>query len=93
VRLEVQEKYFPLVPFNNSRLRICLNLKIDYVKSDQTLCLNGCCKQDRKRSLKIVLRDLRGARLCCRLALLYVGVWQHILLIQVKPEHIAPRAI
>jgi len=36
--------------------------------------------------------DLRGARLCCGLALLYVCVWRHISLIQVKAEHTAPRA-
>jgi len=36
--------------------------------------------------------DLRGARLCCGLALLYVCVWRPISLIQVKAEHTAPRA-
>jgi len=38
------------------------------------------------------IRNLRGARLCCGLALLYVCVWRHISLIQVKAEHTAPRA-
>jgi len=49
--------------------------------------LNGCDKQDRRRPTwhKIVLqRDLRGARVCCGLALPYVGVWRHTSLIQVK---------
>jgi len=35
--------------------------------------------------------DLRGARLCCGLALPYVCVWRYISLIQVKAEHTAPR--
>ena len=36
--------------------------------------------------------DLHSARLCCGLALLYVCVWRHISLIQVKAEHSALRA-
>jgi len=38
-------------------------------------------------------REQRSARLCCGLALLKVGVWRHISLIQVKAELTAPRAI
>ena len=37
VRLEVQEKYFPLVPSNNSRLRIYLNVKIEFNWRNGTL--------------------------------------------------------
>jgi len=37
----------------------------------------------------VLQRDLHGARLCCGLALLYVCVWRHIILIQVKAEHTA----
>jgi len=38
----------PPRPLNVSRLRICLNLKIDFVRSGQTLGLNDCYKQDQE---------------------------------------------
>ena len=46
----------PPRPLNVSRLRICLNLKIDFVRSGQTLGLNDCYKQDQRTS--------SGAREC-----------------------------
>ena len=44
-------------------------------------------KSKESEQRKIVLQgDQHGARLCCGLTLLYVGVWRHISLIQVKSK-------
>ena len=56
----------PPRPLNVSRLRICLNLKIDFVRSGQTLGLNDCYKQDQRSSTerKIVLQETYAAQDC-----------------------------
>jgi len=53
----------------------------------QPLCverLRQTRSEDTERRKSVLQGDLRGARLCCGLALLYVGVWRHISLNQVK---------
>ena len=51
--------------------KVCLNLKID-LRSGQKSTTN---KDEGLRAAQVVMqRDLRGAGLCCGLALLYVGV-------------------
>ena len=76
-----------MICFNLKNLNIDRKLLIQRLRG--FLALNGCNKQDRRRPTrrKIVLqRDLRGARLCCGLALLYVGIWRHTSLIQAKAK-------
>jgi hypothetical protein len=58
---------------NVSRLRICLNLKIDLRSGQKSTTATNKIKDPERRKV-VLLRDLRGARLCCGLALLYVGV-------------------